>query len=67
MKQKEEPQERSRKARSKNGERGQKMMSFRVDNENASWLTQQANKGRYINDLIAADRERHLGTNKQTT
>lgn len=67
MKKTEEPQERSRKARSKNGERGQKMMSFRVDNENAAWLTQQANKGRYINDLIAADRNRHLGTSKQTT
>lgn len=67
MKKTEELQERSRKARSKNGERGQKMMSFRVDNENAVWLTQQANKGRYINDLIAADRERQLGTSKQTT
>lgn len=67
MKKTEEIKERSRKARSKNGERGQKMMSFRVDNENAAWLELQANKGRYINELIAADRERHLGTSKQTT
>lgn len=65
MKQKEESPERSRKARSKNGERAQKMMSFRVDNENAAWLEKQMNKGRYINDLIAADRERHLGTSEQ--
>lgn len=67
MKKTEEQQERSRKARSKNGERGQKMMSFRVDNENAAWLELQANKGRYINDLIAADRNRQQCTNKQTT
>lgn len=67
MKQTEEQQERSRKARSKNGERGQKMMSFRVDNENAAWLELQTNKGRYINDLIAADREHQQGTSEQKT
>lgn len=48
--------ERVRKARSKNGERGQKMMSFRVDVDNLEWLESQTNKGRYINELIAADR-----------
>ena len=48
--------ERVRKARSKNGERGQKMMSFRVDVDNLEWLESQPNKGRYINELIAADR-----------
>lgn len=50
-----------RKARSKNGERGQKMMSFRCDVENLDWLSQFENRGRYLNELIAADRERHLG------
>ena len=48
--------ERVRKTRSKNGERGQKMMSFRVDVDNLGWLEKQVNKGRYINDLIEADR-----------
>lgn len=46
----------TRKQRSKNGERTQKMMSFRVDNENLEWLLKQENKGRYLNQLIAADR-----------
>ena len=50
--------ERVRKARSKNGERGQKMMSFRVDVENLEWLESQTNKGRYINDLIESDRSK---------
>lgn len=34
----------------------QKMMTFRVDNENAAWLESKPNKGRYINELIARDR-----------
>lgn len=50
-----EEKERMRKAYAPKGERSQKMMSFRVDNELAEWLNQQPNKGRYINDLIAAD------------
>ena len=37
------------------GSRNQKMISFRLDNEVAAWLEQQPNKGRYINELIAAD------------
>lgn len=48
--------ERMRKAYAPKGERSQKMMSFRVDNDVADWLSQQPNKGRYINDLIAADK-----------
>lgn len=39
------------------GSSNQKMMSFRLDNENAEWLHQQPNKGRYINELIAKDRQ----------
>lgn len=57
MKQNEEHQ-RTRKQRSKNGERAQKMMSFRVDNENLDWLLKHENKGRYLNQLIAADRNK---------
>lgn len=41
------------------GHRSQRMMSFRVDNENAEWLEQFSNKGRYINNLIDADRKQH--------
>lgn len=37
------------------GSRSQKMISFRLDNEVAAWLEHQPNKGRYINELIAAD------------
>lgn len=54
---KEERGESVRKAYAPKGERSQKMMSFRVDLENINWLEAQPNKGRYINDLIAADRK----------
>lgn len=53
-----EPKERTRKAW-KHGERTQKMVTFRLDNENLDWLNQQTNKGRYINTLIAKDRDAH--------
>ena len=52
MKQKKEDQERVRKAYSPKGERGQKLMSFRIDLENLEWLERQANKGRTINDAL---------------
>lgn len=39
------------------GVRTQKMMTFRIDNENAEWLSQQPNKGRVINELIKKARE----------
>lgn len=41
-----------RKSRSKNGERTQKMMSFRVDADVASILLTVANKGRLLNNLL---------------
>lgn len=50
--------ERTRRAYAKKGERSQVMVSFRLDNELAAWLAQQPNKGRYINELIAADKRR---------
>ena len=54
----EQPRKQVRKQYSKNGERGQKMVTFRLDLENEGWLQQQPNKGRYINNLIAADRSK---------
>ena len=36
----------------------QKMVTFRLDIENLTWLNSQRNKGRYINQLIEADRQR---------
>lgn len=35
----------------------QKMVSFKLDNDNLEWLDMQPNKGRYINALIARDRK----------
>lgn len=61
MKEKKNEKERVRKAYAPKGERGQKMMSFRLDSENQEWLTRFQNKGRYINELIAADRKQHKG------
>lgn len=51
----------TRKAYTAKGERGQKMMSFRLDFENAEYLNTLPNKGRYINELIAADRQKQGG------
>lgn len=53
----EKPRKQERKRYAKKGERGQKMVTFRLDLENEEWLNQQHNKGRYINDLIAADKK----------
>ena len=52
MKQKKEEQERVRKPYSPKGERGQKLMSFRIDLENLEWLEHQTNKGRAINEAL---------------
>lgn len=57
MKKEQETKDRVRKVYAPVGERGQKMMSFRVDLELVEWLEAQPNKGRYINQLISADRE----------
>lgn len=48
-----------KKQRSPKGTRSQKIMSFRLDNENTVWLNKQPNKGRYINKLIKEDSLRH--------
>ena len=52
---------RLRKEYSPRGQKSQKMVTFRLDLENEEWLARQPNKGRYINNLIAADRERNGG------
>lgn len=54
----EEKTERTRRKYAKRGETNQKMMSFRLDQENEFWLSSFSNKGRYINNLIRADRLR---------
>lgn len=58
MKKINEPKERQRREYAPAGERNQKMICFRCDNENLEWLNQQPNKGRAINRLIAEERER---------
>lgn len=52
----EEKKERIRRRYANDGERSQKMMTFRLDKENEYWLSTFPNKGRYINNLIRADR-----------
>lgn len=54
----EEKQERIKRKFAPKGERSQKMMSFRLDQENEFWLSTMPNKGRYLNNLIRADRLR---------
>ena len=49
-------QKQERKSGRERGKVTQKVFSFRIDVENLPWLEMQANKGRYINDLIARDR-----------
>ena len=48
----EEKKTQERKKYSARGERGQKMVAFRLDLDLTEWLEKQANKGRYINNLI---------------
>lgn len=60
MSEEKKPTERIRKNYSRK-EVSQKMMAFRIDYENLEWLQQFQNKGRYINELIAADRVKKEG------
>ena len=53
-----EKEKQQRKKYAAAGQRGQKMMSIRIDNDLAEWLNQQRNKGRYINDLIRDDKDK---------
>lgn len=55
MKEKKEEKARVRKEYAAKGERSQRTMSFRLDNDLQDWLNCHTNKGRYINNLIRAD------------
>lgn len=56
-----EPKERIRKEYAHAGGRSQKMMAFRLDLENIEYLNTKANKGRFINELIATARAQEQG------
>lgn len=43
------------------GKRTQTMCSFRLDNDLKQWLDAQSNKGRLINNLLRAEKEREEG------
>lgn len=62
MKEKTKEEQRIRREYAAHGTRNQRTMSFRLDNELAEWLSQQPNKGRYINNLIKADMDSHART-----
>lgn len=53
--------ERVRRQYASAGSRSQKMVSFRLDLENAEWLEMHTNKGRYLNWLIEQDRKKEAG------
>lgn len=55
----EKEENRIRKVRAAAGTRTQKHTAFRLDLDLAGWLSTMPNKGRYINDLIRADRDKH--------
>ena len=55
MEQKKEEKERMKKVYAPAGQRSQKMLTFRCDNDLLTWLSKQPNKGRYINDVIRQD------------
>lgn len=61
MEKEKESKERIRKEYAQKGERSQKAFTFRLDNDLSAWLSQQSNKGRYINDLVRDDMEKKRG------
>lgn len=50
----EEIKKQERKTYAKRGERSQKMVTFRLDNDLVDYLENLPNKGRFINDCIRA-------------
>ena len=52
----EQEKERTRREYASKGTRSQKMISFRLALENIDYLNTKANKGRFINELIATAR-----------
>lgn len=62
-----EKQERKKYKKHEEEGASQKMFSFRLDMKHWSWLQSKANKGRYINELIARDkRAAWLGDDEHT-
>lgn len=61
-----ESKERIRKEYAHAGGRSQKMMAFRLDLENIEYLNTKANKGRFINELIATARAQEQGESDST-
>ena len=57
----EQEKERTRREYASKGSRSQKMMAFRLDLENIEYLNTKANKGRFINELIATARAQEQG------
>lgn len=57
----EQEKERIRREYASKGNRSQKMMAFRLDLENIDYLNTKANKGRFINELIATARAQEQG------
>lgn len=57
----EQEKERTRREYASKGTRSQKMMAFRLDLENIDYLNTKANKGRFINELIAKARAQEQG------
>lgn len=68
MKQKndEHEKERTRREYASKGTRSQKMMAFRLDLENIEYLNTKANKGRFINELIATARAQEQSESDST-
>lgn len=68
MKQKndEQEKERTRREYASKGCRSQKMMAFRLDLENIEYLSTKANKGRFINELIATARAQEQSESDST-
>lgn len=57
-----EVKERIKKDNIKHGVRTQRMFNFRLDNDLQNWLSQQPNRGRYINNLIREDMKKYLAS-----
>ena len=64
---KEVKQKRKAYKKHEDAEPSQKMVSFRLDMKHLSWLKSKGNMGRYINELISADKRRAwLGDDEHT-
>lgn len=58
-----ETKKQTRKSYAPNGQRSQIRQTIMIDVDNVDTLSSHSNKSRYINDLIARDRQKSVGTN----